>query len=89
VASSFDEVKAWSFPFPGWGVKVDEMIDWVIREVKTVSDIYWQSNDNFAILAIQGIFNMLHNEWCRELGCPHGLSTSSDASVLQDVPDDV
>jgi hypothetical protein len=61
----------------------------VFREVKTVSDIYWQSNDNFAILAIQGIFNMLHNEWCRELGCPHGLSTSSDASVLQDVPDDV
>jgi hypothetical protein len=89
VASSFDEVKARSLPFPGRGVKVEEMIDWVVREVKAMSDIVWQLNNNFAILAIEGILNMLHNEGCRELGRPHGLSTSSDTSVLQDVPDDV
>jgi hypothetical protein len=54
-----------------------------------MSDIVWQLNNNFAILAIEGILNMLHNEGCRELGRPHGLSASSDTSVLQDVPDGV
>jgi phage host-nuclease inhibitor protein Gam len=39
VASSFDEVKAQCLPFSGKGAKVEEMIDWVAREVQAVPDM--------------------------------------------------
>jgi hypothetical protein len=57
------------------------MIDWVAREVQTVLNTIWQLNDNFAILAIEGVLNMLNNEGCQE------FVTSSDAYILQDVPE--
>jgi hypothetical protein len=41
VASSFKEVKAQCLPFPNKGVKVEEMIDWVVMEVKAVLDTIW------------------------------------------------
>jgi uncharacterized coiled-coil protein SlyX len=41
VASSFDKVKACCMPFPDKGVKVEEMIDWVVGEVKAVPDTVW------------------------------------------------
>jgi hypothetical protein len=37
IASSFEEVKAQCLPFPNKDVKIEEMIDWVVREVKVVS----------------------------------------------------
>jgi hypothetical protein len=67
VASSFDEVKVLRLPFPNKGVKVEEMIDWVVGEVKVVPDTIWQLNDNFAILGIEGVLNMLNGEGCQEL----------------------
>jgi hypothetical protein len=54
-----------------------------------VLDTVWQLNDNFAGLAIKGILSMLNSEGCQELGPLRGLATSSDATVLQDVPEDV
>jgi uncharacterized coiled-coil protein SlyX len=41
VASSFEEVKAQCLPFPDKGAKVEEMIDWVVGEVKAVPDNVW------------------------------------------------
>jgi hypothetical protein len=41
VASSFEEVKAQCLPFPDKGMKVEEMIDWVIGEVKVVPYTIW------------------------------------------------
>jgi hypothetical protein len=75
VASSFNEVQAWCLPFP--------------REVKTVPDTVWQLNDNFTILVVEGILSMLNNKGSQELGRLHRLAASSDAAILQDVPEDV
>jgi uncharacterized coiled-coil protein SlyX len=41
IASSFDEVKAQCMSFPNRRVKVDKMFDWVVGEVKAVSDTVW------------------------------------------------
>jgi hypothetical protein len=65
VASSFDEVKAQCLPFLDKGVKIEEMVNWVAGEVKTVLDTVWQLNDNFTILSIEGILNMLNDEGCQ------------------------
>jgi hypothetical protein len=89
VALSFDKVKAQCLPFPNKGAKIEEMIDWVAGEVKPVPDTVWQLNDNFAILGIEGIFNMLNGEGCQELGRLHDFAASRNAAVLQDVPEDV
>jgi hypothetical protein len=89
VASSFNEVHTRCLPFPGKGAKVEEMIEWVVGEVKMVSNTVWQLNDNFAMLAVEGILNMLNNKGCQELGRLHELATSSDAAVLQNVSEDV
>jgi hypothetical protein len=70
-------------------VKVKELIDWVGGKMKTVSDTVWQLNDNFIILAIEGVLNMLNGIGCQELSQLHGLAASSDASIVEDVPNDV
>jgi hypothetical protein len=70
-------------------VKVKEIIDWVVREVKAVSDTLWQLNDNFSVLGIEGVLNVLNGEGCQELGRLHDLATSHDATVLEDVPEDM
>jgi hypothetical protein len=70
-------------------MKVEEMIEWVVKEVKMVPDTIWQLNDNFTILAIEGVSNMLNNEGCQELGHLHELAAFSDAAVLQDVSENV
>jgi uncharacterized coiled-coil protein SlyX len=76
IASSFEEVKVQCLPFPDKGAKVEEMIDWVVREVKAVPDTVWQLNDNLTILGIEGVLNMLNGEGCPELGWLHDLAGS-------------
>jgi hypothetical protein len=41
VASSFEEVKVQCLPFPNKGTKGEEMINWVVGEVKAVLDTVW------------------------------------------------
>jgi hypothetical protein len=89
VASSFDEVKAQCLSFPDKGAKVEDMIDWVVGEVRAMPDAVWFLNDNFTILGIEGILNMLHDMGYQELNWLHELVASRDAVVLEDVPEDV
>jgi hypothetical protein len=89
MAASFDDVQAQCLPFPNKGAKVDEMINWVVGEVKAMSDTIRWLNDNLAILRIEGVLNKLNGEGCQELGRLHDLATSHDAAVLEDVPEDV
>jgi hypothetical protein len=76
-------------PFPNKGVMVEEMIDLIAEEVKAVPDTVWRLNDNFVVLGIEGVLNMLHGEGCHELGRLRDLVVSRDAMVLKDVPEDV
>jgi hypothetical protein len=85
VASSFDEVKAQCLPFPSKCVKVEEMINWVFEEVKAVPETVWWLNDNFTILGIEGVLNMLNREGCQELTQLCDLAASCDAVVMEDV----
>jgi hypothetical protein len=78
VALSFDEVKAHCLPFPDKGAKVEEMINWVVGEVKAVPDTVWRLNDNFAVLGIEGVLSMLNGEGCQELGWLCDLAGSRD-----------
>jgi hypothetical protein len=41
VASSFEEVKVRCLPIPTKGVKVEEMINWVVGEVRIIPDTVW------------------------------------------------
>jgi hypothetical protein len=41
VASSFEEVKVQCLPLPDKGTKVEEMIYWVVGEVKAIPDTVW------------------------------------------------
>jgi hypothetical protein len=50
--------------FPDKGAKVEEMIHWVVGEVKVVPNTVWQLNDNFTILGIEAVLNMLNGEGC-------------------------
>jgi hypothetical protein len=76
-------------PFPDKGAKVEKMIDWVVGEVRAVPDTVWWLNDNFTILGIEGVLNVLHSEGCQELNRLHELVASRDAVVLEDVPEDM
>jgi hypothetical protein len=55
--------------------------------VKAVPGTVWQLNDNFIILSVEGVLNMLNGEGCQELGRLHDMAFSHDATVLEDVPE--
>jgi hypothetical protein len=57
--------------------------------VKVVSDTVWRFNDNFAVLGIEGVLNMLNGEGCQELNRLCDLAASHDTAVLEDVSEDV
>jgi hypothetical protein len=54
-----------------------------------VLDTVLQLNDKFAILAIEGVLSMLNSKGGQEVGLLGRLAASSDATVLQDVLEDV
>jgi uncharacterized coiled-coil protein SlyX len=89
LAASFGEVKAWCLPFPARNALVEELIDWIAEEMKAVAGTVWQLNDNFIMLAIEGVLNMLHGADCQVLLKLRELATSSDVSVIEDVPVEV
>jgi hypothetical protein len=76
-------------PFPTRNAKVKDLIDWVGEEVQVVSDNVWRLNDNFIVLAIKGVLNLLNDAGCQELAQLRGLAASSDASVVKNIPNDV
>jgi hypothetical protein len=57
--------------------------------VKSLSGVFRQLNDNFVVLAIEGVLNMLRSSGCRDLSALYQLVNSSDASVVEDVPAEV
>jgi hypothetical protein len=69
--------------------RFEELIDWVAREVKTVSDTVWQLNDNFVVLVIEGVLSMLNGAGCEEVSNLCRLAASNNASVSQNIPNDV
>jgi hypothetical protein len=89
LASSFDEIKAQCMPFPNKGVLAEMMIDCIGEETKAVPDTVWWLKNNSAILAIEGILNMLHGEGCQELSRPCDLAASRDVMVLENIQEDV
>jgi hypothetical protein len=68
---------------------VEEMNDWVVREMKVVPDTIWRLNDNFTVLGNEAVLSMLSGEGCQELGWLNDLAGSRKALVLEDVLKDV
>jgi hypothetical protein len=86
LKASFGEVGACCLPFLTRNSPVEDYINWFEEEVKTVPGVIWQLNDNFVVLAIEGILNMLHSSGCQLLPVLCELAASSDASVIENVP---
>jgi hypothetical protein len=86
LKASFGEVGACCLPFLTRNAPVEDYINWFEEEVKTVLGVIWQLNDNFVVLAIEGILNMLHSSGCQLLPVLCELAASSDASVIENVP---
>jgi hypothetical protein len=47
--------------------------------------MFWQLNDNFVVLDIEGVLNMLHSLDCKEFSGLHQLAASSDASIIENI----
>jgi phage host-nuclease inhibitor protein Gam len=85
LAASFGEVMVQWLPFLTRNASVEELINWVAEEVKAVPRTVLQLNDNFIMLAIEGVLNMLHGTNCQELPKLRELAASSNVSIIEDV----
>jgi hypothetical protein len=68
---------------------VEDYISWFEEELKVVPGVVGQLNDQFVVLSSEGVLNKLYSPDCQELLILHDLATSSDASVVEDVPGEV
>jgi hypothetical protein len=57
--------------------------------VISLPEVLEHLNRNFVALALKGAMNMLHGSGCGHLPALHSLATSSEPSVLEDVPAEV
>jgi phage host-nuclease inhibitor protein Gam len=89
LVASFGEVKARCFPFPTKNAPIESYINWFAEEVKAVPGTVWQLNNNFVILAIECVLNMLCRASCQELPKLRELVASNNASVIKDIPVEV
>jgi uncharacterized coiled-coil protein SlyX len=61
---SLREVGARCLTFPTKNAAIDDYIGWFEEKVKAVLGVVWQLNDNFFLVAIEGVLNMLHCFGC-------------------------
>jgi hypothetical protein len=87
METSLGEVGVSCLPFPVKSAPIDDYISWFGEEVKAMLGVVWQLNDNFVVLDIKGVLNMLHSSSCHELsGCAiwlHQLMLPSSTMFLQ------
>jgi hypothetical protein len=57
--------------------------------VKFMSGVFRQLNDNFVVLTIEGVLNMLQSSGCGHLSSLHQLVASSYALIVEDIPVEV
>jgi hypothetical protein len=89
LTASLGEVGAHCVPFPAKNAPIDDYIGWFEEEVKAVSGVVWQLNDNFVVLTIEGVLNMFHSSGCQELSALRDMAASSDASIIDNIPSEV
>jgi hypothetical protein len=89
LVSSLGEIGARCLMFPPKSAPNEDFFSWFEDEVKSLSGVFRQLNDNFVVLAIEGVLNMLRSSGCRDLSALYQLVNSSDASVVEDVPAEV
>jgi hypothetical protein len=76
LVASLSEIRA-PYLFPSKNAPNEEFFNWFEDEVKSLSGVFWQLNDNFVVL------DMLHSLSCRELPNLHQLEASSDALIVE------
>jgi hypothetical protein len=76
--ASFTDVRVWCLPFPTRNAPIENYIDWFEEELMAVSGTVWKLNDNFDVLAIEGVLNMLRSAGCQDLPRLCKLAMSSD-----------
>jgi hypothetical protein len=76
-------------PYPAKGVAIGDLVKWFQEELKSLLEVFTQLNQNFVALALVGVLRMLDDSGCKHLAMLNLVATSSEASVLEEIPAEV
>jgi hypothetical protein len=76
-------------PYPEKGALIRDIVKWFEGEVKSIPETFTQLNKNSVALALAGMLRMLHESGCEHLSMLSSLASSSDTSLLDEIPTEV
>jgi hypothetical protein len=85
-----NEIGARCLPYPEKGSTIGDVVMWFEKEIQTLWDAIAKANKNFLVYCLVGVLKML--QWHVNFYHIDGLGAimnSSDASILDEVPDDI
>jgi glutamate synthase domain-containing protein 2 len=71
------------------GSSNEEIFEWFEEVVKSLPEVFSESNQNFVAIVQEGVVNMLHGMGCEHLSTLHSVAASSGTLVLESVPTEV
>jgi hypothetical protein len=90
LEGALNEVGMRCLPYPEKGRTIGDVITWFKKEIQALPDTVAKGNKNFLVYCLVGVFTMLqgHAE-CHHINGLGAIMNSCNASILDEVPDDI
>jgi hypothetical protein len=90
LESVMNEIGIRCLPHPGKGSTISEIVEWFDKEVGALSGAIMKANKNFLCYCLGGVLRMMYERMnCDHLDRLEAIMNSSDASLLDDIPDEI
>jgi hypothetical protein len=87
---ALNKIGAQCLPYPEKGSTIGDAVTLFEKEITALPDAIAQANKNFLVYCLVGVLKMLQGHAkCRHIDGLGIIMTSCDASILDEVPDDI
>jgi hypothetical protein len=84
------EIGVRCLPYPKKGSTIGEITAWINKEIQALLDAIAKANKNFLVYCLVGVLKMLQERaGCCHLDRLENIMATCDASILDEVPEDI
>jgi hypothetical protein len=85
-----NEIGVRCLPYPEKGSTIGKIVIWFTKEIQALPNVIAKANKNFLVYSLVGVLKMLQEHaGCRHVDGLEGIMTTCDASILDEVPEDI
>jgi hypothetical protein len=90
LEKAVNEIGVRCLPYPGKMSTIGEVITWFDMKIQALPSTIAKANKKFLVYCLVGVLKMLYeNAKCRHLDRLDAIMTSCDASILDEIPNEI